>query len=81
MHEVGPSGGPPTSEPTQRSAPPTTSQEEFPLPLQVEAIVGVQQGKKKKKKGTVIDETLRATTNALMYMDELRFKESQPLCM
>ena len=39
----------------------------LPLPLQVETIVGVQQGKKKKekrKKRIVIDETLRATTNA-----------------
>ena len=34
-------------------------------------------GSTKSKKRTITDETLRATTNALRYMDALRFSESQ----
>ena len=48
----------------------------LPLPLQVETTVGVQQSQKKKKR-SITDDTLRATTNASRYMDALRFTESQ----
>nr|POE80791.1 hypothetical protein CFP56_51819 [Quercus suber] len=82
-HEGGPSGGSPTIEPNQTSAPPTTSEAEFPCaPPNSNATTSTPstnscRGSTKSKKRTITDETLRATTNASRYMDALRFSESQ----
>ncbi|KAF3959469.1 hypothetical protein CMV_015721 [Castanea mollissima] len=79
----GPSGGPPTIEPNQTSAPPTTSEVGFPCaPPNSNATTSTPsrnncRGSTKSKQRTITDETLRATTNASRYMDALRFSESQ----